>query len=377
MDHRATRYHPQRFEIIRGDDDERLDFWESLEQSEATTDRSGPFATTQVLVTADESARLSEAEEIAWDNYTAYEDAGRQIFSFPPALVQMFLNSSVEDVPTSYLLAPYNTFFMHFGADAGIRSAATGLPIDGVYVDIANGLHLRLWATPVAPWIEEARHWPFLKRIREDQKLGYLDKFLGFDEGPTFGEILAAPFANPYAQMSELEYFRHERKMEDYYVKRGAPRLRITPYREAIDQWAPSEQELLWREQTDKLARLVINAILYLAYYEPDAELDYPGDAPQRLVNQARSAKPTEARRAASKLASMGYRKVYLCGRHFAGPSTATAESTSPSAHWRRGHWRQQACGPGRKQHKLNWIMPTLVNTRSARMIHGHIYHSG
>jgi hypothetical protein len=33
----------------------------------------------------------------------------------------------------------------------------------------------------------------------------------------------------------------------------------------------------------------------------------------------------------------------------------------SPITHWRRGHWRQQACGEGRDSRKLIWIRPVLV----------------
>ena len=34
----------------------------------------------------------------------------------------------------------------------------------------------------------------------------------------------------------------------------------------------------------------------------------------------------------------------------------------SPHAHWRRGHWRNQPVGPGRRDRKLTWIRPSLVN---------------
>jgi hypothetical protein len=34
----------------------------------------------------------------------------------------------------------------------------------------------------------------------------------------------------------------------------------------------------------------------------------------------------------------------------------------SPRLHWRRGHWREQAIGAGRKEHKTLWIEPTLIS---------------
>ena len=33
----------------------------------------------------------------------------------------------------------------------------------------------------------------------------------------------------------------------------------------------------------------------------------------------------------------------------------------SPRLHWRRGHYRRQACGTGRKEHKIIWLEPCLV----------------
>lgn len=35
----------------------------------------------------------------------------------------------------------------------------------------------------------------------------------------------------------------------------------------------------------------------------------------------------------------------------------------SPRCHWRRGHWRQQACGVGRSDHRWVFIDPVLINS--------------
>ena len=41
-------------------------------------------------------------------------------------------------------------------------------------------------------------------------------------------------------------------------------------------------------------------------------------------------------------------------------PSSGT--HASPMTHWRRGHWKRVAVGEGRKERKIVWIQPTLVN---------------
>lgn len=41
---------------------------------------------------------------------------------------------------------------------------------------------------------------------------------------------------------------------------------------------------------------------------------------------------------------------------------TAKSRShTSPTPHWRRGHWRRSAVGEGRTERKWNWIQPAYV----------------
>lgn len=51
-------------------------------------------------------------------------------------------------------------------------------------------------------------------------------------------------------------------------------------------------------------------------------------------------------------------------GRDYSPPSQPAAASSreGPRAHWRRGHWRNQAVGPRTaSEHRLRWIEPTLV----------------
>ncbi|MEM0978652.1 MAG: hypothetical protein AAGH78_00120 [Cyanobacteria bacterium P01_H01_bin.58] len=40
----------------------------------------------------------------------------------------------------------------------------------------------------------------------------------------------------------------------------------------------------------------------------------------------------------------------------------SSGDHASPTAHWRRGHWRRTPVGEGGKDRKLSWIQPTLVN---------------
>jgi hypothetical protein len=58
-----------------------------------------------------------------------------------------------------------------------------------------------------------------------------------------------------------------------------------------------------------------------------------------------------------------------IIGRKYAtkyDPNAETGTHASPRMHWRRGHFRQQACGIGRLEHKIIWIEPMLVNAKVA-----------
>lgn len=374
MNLNLLKYHPARFELIRGDEDQRLDFWEEIHQWETANEHNPEaiFTTNDASVAHSGIQSLKGAEDAMWGSYASFEKAGKNIFEFSPALVQMFLNSSVDAVPTSLIRMPFESVYFHFGQEAGVKSATTGLPIDGAYVRGWNGKALDMLGTPYVPWISDAAKWSFLKRVTKDHSEGFLDAFLGFDSGKTFGEILAAPFKNPHESQNEIEYWRQQRLIRGIADDLGK-KYEIKNHREATAQWAPRPEEVLWQEQTRALTNLVVNALCYLSYEKREVEHTYPESAPPRLVAQSKSEKPTETRRAQSKLDALGYRKVYLCGRSVKAANPALIGG-SLVAHWRRGHWRHQPCGHAMQDRKLMWIMPTLVNAEAGQIVHGHIY---
>lgn len=56
-----------------------------------------------------------------------------------------------------------------------------------------------------------------------------------------------------------------------------------------------------------------------------------------------------------------------IIGRKYAtktDPNAETGTHASPRMHWRRGHFRQQAFGVGRAEHKILWIEPMLINAK-------------
>ena len=77
-----------------------------------------------------------------------------------------------------------------------------------------------------------------------------------------------------------------------------------------------------------------------------------------RLVEQLRSGTPREQARARSKLWSAGFVPIERVGLRFEREFTL---ERSVSQHIRRGHWRNQAHGPGFSLRKLIWMLPMIV----------------
>jgi hypothetical protein len=73
----------------------------------------------------------------------------------------------------------------------------------------------------------------------------------------------------------------------------------------------------------------------------------------------------TQRSKATSPSKSDKYLYPRWIGKNFKRPVSppSTGHHSSPATHWRRGHWRQQACGQGYEQRKLVWIRPAIVNS--------------
>lgn len=120
--------------------------------------------------------------------------------------------------------------------------------------------------------------------------------------------------------------------------------------------------------------RLIVNALCFITAYPEDIEVQWPQATPKKLLSKTVGTF-RESRRTKSKLASLGYIPIHLCGLKIR--KIAAEESAFPKkpiqGHWRRGHWRNQAHGPKLQLHKLIWIMPVMVNTTDEPAM-GHLY---
>jgi hypothetical protein len=126
---------------------------------------------------------------------------------------------------------------------------------------------------------------------------------------------------------------------------------------EANRRWAP-------------FFRIAFNAMLAMTYGVDGNKV--------ALTSQQRQAKKTLQKRAGGKDKFIAHRarlqlaalptyfqfdqKVKAFDEQQAPASSASGTTGSPKKpHWRRGHWRQQRVGQGRKEQELRWIRPMLI----------------
>lgn len=100
------------------------------------------------------------------------------------------------------------------------------------------------------------------------------------------------------------------------------------------------------------LVRLVLNACHYLANVPQALE-----ESQRQTAKKARDTRP--------ELWSPRW-----IGKHYARKQiiggVPSGTHASPRMHWRRGHWRNQPVGEGRKDRRRTWIEPILVMAESA-----------
>ncbi len=252
-----------------------------------------------------------------------FSEEGFRIYDFS-ALTEMFRNTSVDEVDLSLIKAPHQALYAHFGAGAGLRSPVPGSVVEGVYVSF--GYETVLSESGIECVFVLSMKGP--RDIEED-----------------FPAALAA-----MAAACPIEFALGES------VPENIGRCSGNDWWDFAEAWSPFLHEP---------ARVLFNALCYLDYEGREIDEEFPEGAPDGLVNQLSSRRPTEVRRAENRLAGLGFRRIYICGRETArrAHGGGGVSGGSRSGHWRSGHWRHQAYGPRHGLRKLIWIEPTMVGT--------------
>lgn len=290
--------------------------------------------------------------------YAMFEGAGRQIFDFPARLTELFHQTDIDDVPGDRLKLPYSTVYFSFGPQDGME-IQPGWTLDGAYVNLTEGGPLQICVTAAPADVGRYR------RYGEGYEPFYVQGIAPGDLSKTLGDAVEDVLA---AKMARLQKERAQGMGPD------VPRQSVRPDLGMIIEDASSRNAAAVLGDIErrhgiykKMLRLVVNAMIYVTAYPEDAPAEWGPETPERLLNQVQKGTSwKQTRNATSKLLSMGYTAVHMCGRQLLQTqdergSGGRAVPAGRHLTWRKGHWRDQAYGPGYSLHRLRWYMPQLV----------------
>ncbi|HVA00351.1 MAG TPA: hypothetical protein VMV34_01725 [Terriglobia bacterium] len=295
---------------------------------------------------------------------------GRNIFHFSPRLTDLLKLTDVTDVLWDSIRLPYNRFYIWFGPQEGwwFRDPAhlaygayvTEIPQDGERA-------LDLMVTTFPPNAPSPDEWNYV--VNDDPY--YYFSFDTSSAEPTVGETFQKTLATSDNFNKEWPRAEIPSRAEELAAKHGK-RLKSLP-REQTAQGQAVRENLQGLPVFGDVLRLIVNCLCYLSSPSREVAARYPDSELTKVI--VAGSTPLDRARARNRAVREGYTLVNFCGDSLEREADSGVTGRELSAHWRRGHWRNQAVGSGRSGHKLMWIRPTLVRKDKAEDgVVGHVY---
>ncbi|WP_143803053.1 hypothetical protein [Olsenella urininfantis] len=108
-------------------------------------------------------------------------------------------------------------------------------------------------------------------------------------------------------------------------------------------------------EGARRLLSFIVNACKEVRGSGPDRFVTRGDASPERRAPRRSESRPRKTVRSVTPVSRV---TIGDAGEHEA---RGAGHHEPPTVHYRRGHWRNQACGPGLKQHRRVWISETMV----------------
>lgn len=378
------RYHPNRFTASR-------DFFQNLynryrnmklRDGILSTDEIGKLFTKYVeafwnpkLLETPLSERPRNTKRMHEDfdlfcHVARFNILGRNIFHFSDGLVGLLKLTDVEDVQWGSIKFPYSCFYLYFGPQSEWGLGDLDHLVDGAYlgeVPFSEERKLDVLLTTRPHTEVDSNAWNY---VLQEDRYYYFPFEVALPEvtvGDTFRQTVGTDddFNKGWAP--------HQVSLEaQRMARRAGVDLRNRPAGETA-KGQKIRERLEWLPVFRQALKLVVNCLCYLSSPSREIADRYPKSELTRRITEAPS--PLERARARNRATREGYTLIHFCGDSLEHETPSTPSGRELSAHWRRGHWRNQAIGQGRSEHKLVWIRPTLVRKdRAAEGIPGHKY---
>lgn len=310
--------------------------------------------------------------------YGRFVQAGKNIIDFPPELTEMLANTDVENIPMKSVRLPFASQYLYFGQQSGIEMAP-GWFVDGAYVESrGESGDIRFSVTTVPTDHSLSSLWYVRPEAYYSQD--FIETYRDSDLAQAIDGVLAETVNDLLSRQIEAggditDYVREKAEQEGVplNIPESVTVVDVSPKNAGIRLEKALQQHPFYRAAL----RLVVNGLCYLTAYPDDISLAWPSGTPKGLMEKAASQDSKVSSKAKSKLATMGYTPIHICGKRVAEQrETAGIPSENHvAAHWRRGHWRNQAYGAGFSLRKLIWVMPALIgSTNDHGELPGHLY---
>jgi hypothetical protein len=296
--------------------------------------------------------------------------SGRNIFHFSAPLSNLLKLTDVDDVLWGSIKFPYQSFHIHFGAQEQWPLGSSGHLVDGAYLGEIPSPEFRaidVMLTTRSEVTGDSASWNYI--LNDDRYYYFSFEVESPDAtvGDTFRQTVgaAADYNEAWVPLETPD------EAKQIAAERGITLASLPA--EATAQGQKIRENLKRLPIFREALRLVVNCLCYLSSPSCEVTARYPDSEISRAITQAGT--PLERARAKNRAVREGYTLIHFCGDSLEREAEIAPTGRELSAHWRRGHWRNQAIGPGRSEHKLIWIRPTLVRKDKADLgIPGHLY---
>ncbi|SRR6266487_447058 len=316
----------------------------------------------------DNPTQLVTGEQSMFAHVAQFTFCGRNIFHLSPTLTALLRITDVDDVLWSSIRLPYPAFYVWFGPQQEWHFGNGRYCADGAYVSaVPNDGGIQIFVTTVEPEVEYSQPPSFT--IHRD--FYYYISFQFTDANETVGTTLARTVGTDADFQRGFQPPQIDPETARFAHERGITLLQKSP--EETAQAKTVEERIADLPVFRQVLRLLINGLCYLSSPSREVVRRYPQATNQVLAQAAAAAREKRERR---RLRQEGYTEINFCGESLEREYGTGITGKELFPHWRRGHWRNQACGPARSEHRLMWIRPTLVrkDKQSEGAVAGHIY---
>ena len=312
--------------------------------------------------------QLIVGEQSMFAHVAQFAFCGRNIFHLSPPLTALLRITDIDDVLWSSISLPYRAFYVWFGPQQEWRFGSGRYCADGAYVSaIPNDGGIQVFVTTVEPEFDYSHPPSFV--IHRD--FYYYIPFQFTDATETVGTTLARTVGTDANFQHGFQPPQIDPETTRLAGEHGVTLVQKSP--EETAQAKTVEERISDLPVFRQVLRLLINGLCYLSSPSREIVRRYPQSATGTLTQ---STPGLLGKRERQRLRHEGYTEINFCGESLDREYGTGFTGKELSPHWRRGHWRNQACGPARSEHRLMWIRPTLVrkDKQVDDEVAGHIY---